>query len=148
MKIFYNNKTYDLENDKEATVFNNNFYKATEEKSADKEADRLKLLIAAAASGKHSDFEQIKSFGEAKVAAIIYKTIKKVNRSFKKTYKLAFKNYFSTGDFKTLVVYRQFKDCFTFYKEELSILSDRRREFRRHWFKYFISALFGESKSN
>ena len=97
----------------------------------------FEAVVKKALSGKHSDFEFIRTY-EACETARLYKTsVKRLSKVFKNLYKKSMKTY--TKDIltdeqklETLMSMKQFKICYNYFKKECEIAKDMLSEYRAY----------------
>lgn len=91
-------------------------------------------LVKKALSGKHSDFEFIRTYETCKVARYYKIGVKRVYKTFKTLYKKLMKTYTKdifTGEQKLemLMSIKQFEVCYRYYEKECEIAKDMLDEY-------------------
>ena len=94
-------------------------------------------LVKKALSGKHSDFEFIRTYEMSKVARYYKISTKRVSKTFKILYKKLMKTYAKdilTGEQKLemLMSMKQFEICYNYYKKEYELAKDMLSEYRAY----------------
>ena len=106
----------------------------TEKTELSEDEKFFEAVMKKALSGKHSDFEFIRTY-EACETARLYKTsVKKVSKVFKTLYKKLMKTYakdIMAGEQKLEMIMsiKQFKICYDYYKKEYELAKDMLSEY-------------------
>ena len=109
----------------------------TEKTELSEDEKFFEAVMKKALSGKHSDFEFIRTY-EACETARLYKTsVKRLSKVFKNLYKKLMKSY--TKDIMTdeqklemLMSMKQFKICHDYFEKECEIAKDMLSEYRAY----------------
>lgn len=92
-------------------------------------------LVKKALSGKHSDFEFIRTYEDCKTARLYKISVKRLSKVFKNLYKKLMKTYAKDimndeQKLETLMSMKQFEICRDYYKKECEIAKDMLQEYR------------------
>ena len=94
-------------------------------------------LVKKALSGKHSDFEFIRTYEACKMARLYKISVKKVSKTFKTLYKKLMKTYAKDimadeQKLEMLMSMKQFEICYDYYKKECEIAKDMLSEYHAY----------------
>ena len=97
----------------------------------------FEAVVKKALSGKHSDFEFIRTYEDCKTARLYKISVKKVSKVFKTLYKKLMKTYakdIMTDEQKLemLMSMKQFKICHDYFEKECEIAKDMLSEYRAY----------------
>ena len=109
-------------------------------------------LVERAQSGVHSEFEYLRTLGEASVTIVAIKALKKVAKKFDYIGNKILKDYYSKAkllitrpnSFDDLLMLAQIRECAKFYRDEVKILKECLKDY--YYFVMdgnFITTLFG-----
>ena len=107
----------------------------TEKTELSEDEKFFEAVMKKALSGKHSDFEFIRTYEACKTARFYKISVKKVSKVFKTLYKKLMKNYAKDimadeQKLEMLIPMKQFKICYDYYKKECEIAKDMLQEYR------------------
>ena len=94
----------------------------------------FEAVVKKALSGKHSDFEFIRTYEACKTARLYKSSVKRLSKVFKTLYKKLMKTYakdIMTDEQKLemLMSMKQFEICYRYYKKECEIAKDMLDEY-------------------
>ena len=97
----------------------------------------FEAVVKKALSGKHSDFEFIRTYEDCKTARLYKSSVKRLSKVFKNLYKKLVKSYakdIMTDEQKLemLMSMKQFEICYHYYKKECEIAKDMLSEYRAY----------------
>ena len=97
----------------------------------------FKAVVKKALSGKHSDFEFIRTYEDCKTARLYKSSVKRLSKVFKNLYKELMKTYakdIMTDEQKLemLMSMKQFEICYEYYKKEYELAKDMLSEYRAY----------------
>lgn len=97
----------------------------------------FKAVVKKALSGKHSDFEFIRTYEACKTARLYKISVKRLSKVFKNLYKKLVKSYakdIMTDEQKLemLMSMKQFKICYDYYKKEYELAKDMLSEYHAY----------------
>ena len=97
----------------------------------------FKAVVKKALSGKHSDFEFIRTYEDCKTALLYKISVKRLSKVFKTLYKKLMKTYakdIMTDEQKLemLMSMKQFKICHDYFEKEREIAKDMLSEYRAY----------------
>ena len=106
----------------------------TEKTELSEDEKFFEAVMKKALSGKHSDFEFIRTYEMCKVARYYKISVKKVSKVFKTLYKKLMKTYakdIMAGEQKLEMIMsiKQFKICYDYYKKEYELAKDMLSEY-------------------
>ena len=97
----------------------------------------FEAVVKKALSGKHSDFEFIRTYEACKTARLYKISVKRLSKVFKNLYKKLVKSYakdIMTDEQKLemLMSMKQFKICYDYFEKEREIAKDMLSEYRAY----------------
>ena len=97
----------------------------------------FEAVVKKALSGKHSDFEFIRTYEDCKTARLYKISVKRLSKVFKNLYKKLMKSYakdIMTDEQKLemLMSMKQFKICYDYYKKEYELAKDMLSEYHAY----------------
>ena len=97
----------------------------------------FEAVVKKALSGKHSDFEFIRTYEACKTARLYKASVKRLSKVFKNLYKKLIKSYakdIMTDEQKLemLMSMKQFKICYDYFKKEREIAKDMLSEYHAY----------------
>ena len=97
----------------------------------------FKAVVKKALSGKHSDFEFIRTYEDCKTARLYKSSVKRLSKVFKNLYKELMKTYakdIMTDEQKLemLMSMKQFEICYDYFEKEREIAKDMLSEYRAY----------------
>ena len=97
----------------------------------------FEAVVKKALSGKHSDFEFIRTYEDCKTARLYKISVKRLSKVFKNLYKKLMKSYakdIMTDEQKLemLMSMKQFKICHDYFEKECEIAKDMLSEYRAY----------------
>ena len=97
----------------------------------------FEAVVKKALSGKHSDFEFIRTYEDCKTARLYKISVKRLSKVFKNLYKKLVKSYakdIMTDEQKLemLMSMKQFKICHDYFEKEREIAKDMLSEYRAY----------------
>ena len=106
----------------------------TEKTELSEDEKFFEAVMKKALSGKHSDFEFIRTYEMCKVARYYKISVKKVSKVFKTLYKKLMKTYAKDimadeQKLEMLMSIKQFKICYRYYEKECEIAKDMLDEY-------------------
>ena len=109
----------------------------TEKTELSEDEKFFEAVMKKALSGKHSDFEFIRTYEACKVARLYKISVKRVSKTFKTLYKKLMKTYakdIMTDEQKLemLMSMKQFEICYNYYKKECEIAKDMLDEYHAY----------------
>ena len=133
MIAYCEGKNYDLDNEEDRAEYNK---KRKERQNKTDAQFFLNSLIDKAAKGEHTKFEYLRNMDSALGAATVLKALRQMSRSMKVACNQFFRKYKKTGDYTSLVAYRQLKDTYEFYIVEIKIFRSMCLEFLSYAFRH------------
>ena len=109
----------------------------TEKTELSEDEKFFEAVMKKALSGKHSDFEFIRTYEDCKTARLYKISVKRLSKVFKNLYKKLMKSYakdIMTDEQKLemLMSMKQFKICYDYYKKEYELAKDMLSEYRAY----------------
>ena len=109
----------------------------TEKTELSEDEKFFEAVMKKALSGKHSDFEFIRTYEDCKTARLYKISVKRLSKVFKNLYKKLMKSYakdIMTDEQKLemLMSMKQFEICYHYYKKECEIAKDMLSEYRAY----------------
>ena len=106
----------------------------TEKAELSEDEKFFEAVVKKALSGKHSDFEFIRTYEDCKTARLYKISVKRLSKVFKNLYKELMKNYakdIMTDEQKLemLMSMKQFKICHDYFEKECEIAKDMLDEY-------------------
>lgn len=103
----------------------------------------FEAVVKKALSGKHSDFEFIRTYEACKTARLYKISVKRLSKVFKNLYKKLVKSYakdIMTNEQKLemLMSMKQFKICYDYYKKEYELAKDMLSEYHAYLANWHI----------
>ena len=97
----------------------------------------FEAVVKKALSGKHSDFEFIRTYKACETARLYKTSVKRLSKVFKNLYKKSMKTYAKdilTDEHKLemLMSMKQFEICYDYYKKEYELAKDMLSEYRAY----------------
>jgi len=113
----------------------------------------MEALMARANEGSHSEFEFVRSLSNLLSLNVYARGIKRAIKAFRLGIRACWRLYSEqirggSQDLDAIVALRQFRKCERFYKDELAILRDMKKEYRAYVFGGHIwDTLVGKERS-
>ena len=109
----------------------------TEKTELSEDEKFFEAVMKKALSGKHSDFEFIRTYEDCKTARLYKISVKRLSKVFKNLYKKLMKSYakdIMTDEQKLemLMSMKQFKICHDYFEKEREIAKDMLSEYRAY----------------
>ena len=109
----------------------------TEKTELSEDEKFFEAVMKKALSGKHSDFEFIRTYEDCKTARLYKISVKRLSKVFKNLYKKLMKSYakdIMTDEQKLemLMSMKQFKICHDYFEKECEIAKDMLSEYRAY----------------
>ena len=109
----------------------------TEKTELSEDEKFFEALMFKVLSGKHSDFEFIRTYEDCKTARLYKISVKRLSKVFKNLYKKLMKSYakdIMTDEQKLemLMSMKQFKICHDYFEKECEIAKDMLREYHAY----------------
>ena len=109
----------------------------TEKTELSEDEKFFEAVMKKALSGKHSDFEFIRTYEDCKTARLYKISVKRLSKVFKNLYKKLMKSYakdIMTDEQKLemLMSMKQFKICHDYFEKECEIAKDMISEYRAY----------------
>ena len=109
----------------------------TEKTELSEDEKFFEAVMKKALSGKHSDFEFIRTYEDCKTARLYKTSVKRLSKVFKNLYKKLMKSYakdIMTDEQKLemLMSMKQFEICYDYYKKEYELAKDMLSEYRAY----------------
>ena len=109
----------------------------TEKTELSEDEKFFEAVMKKALSGKHSDFEFIRTYEACKTARLYKISVKRLSKVFKNLYKELMKTYAKdilTDEQKLemLMSMKQFEICYDYYKKEYELAKDMLSEYRAY----------------
>ena len=106
----------------------------TEKTELSEDEKFFEAVMKKALSGKHSDFEFIRTYEDCKTARLYKISVKRLSKVFKNLYKKLMKSYakdIMTDEQKLemLMSMKQFEICYDYYKKEYELAKDMLDEY-------------------
>ena len=109
----------------------------TEKTELSEDEKFFEAVMKKALSGKHSDFEFIRTYEDCKTARLYKSSVKRLSKVFKNLYKELMKTYakdIMTDEQKLemLMSMKQFEICYDYFEKEREIAKDMLSEYRAY----------------
>lgn len=110
----------------------------TEQFESSKDREKFfEAVVKKALSGKHSDFEFIRTYEACKTARLYKTSVKRLSKVFKNLCKKLMKTYAKDimadeQKLETLMSMKQFEICYRYYEKECEIAKDMLDEYRAY----------------
>ena len=109
----------------------------TEKTELSEDEKFFEAVMKKALSGKHSDFEFIRTYEACETARLYKISVKRLSKVFKNLYKKLMKSYakdIMTDEQKLemLMSMKQFEICYDYYKKEYELAKDMLSEYRAY----------------
>ena len=106
----------------------------TEKTELSEDEKFFEAVVKKALSGKHSDFEFIRTYEDCKTARLYKISVKRLSKVFKNLYKESMKTYAKDimadeQKLEMLMSMKQFKICYNYYKKEYELAKDMLSEY-------------------
>ena len=109
----------------------------TEKTELSEDEKFFEAVMKKALSGKHSDFEFIRTYEDCKTARLYKISVKRLSKVFKNLYKELMKSYTKNiradeQKLEMLMSMKQFKICHDYFEKECEIAKDMLSEYRAY----------------
>ena len=109
----------------------------TEKTELSEDEKFFEAVMKKALSGKHSDFEFIRTYEDCKTARLYKTSVKRLSKVFKTLYKKLMKTYAKDimadeQKLEMIMSIKQFKICYDYYKKEYELAKDMLSEYRAY----------------
>ena len=109
----------------------------TEKTELSEDEKFFEAIMKKALSGKHSDFEFIRTYEDCKTARLYKISVKRLSKVFKNLYKELMKSYTKNimadeQKLEMLMSMKQFKICHDYFEKECEIAKDMLSEYRAY----------------
>ena len=109
----------------------------TEKTELSEDEKFFEAVMKKALSGKHSDFEFIRTYEDCKTARLYKISVKRLSKVFKNLYKELMKSYTKNimadkQKLEMLMSMKQFKICHDYYKKEYELAKDMISEYHAY----------------
>ena len=109
----------------------------TEKTELSEDEKFFEAVMKKALSGKHSDFEFIRTYEDCKTARLYKSSVKRLSKVFKNLYKELMKSYTKNimadeQKLEMLMSMKQFKICHDYFEKECEIAKDMLSEYRAY----------------